>query len=424
MKKAKRILSGMLVAVMAAALLAGCGSADSGAAASGQHYNLAYQCAWGSGGGPYQYASDLSKAIVEATGGRVTMECLATNSIVPTTEMLQAVSNGTLDCAQTAATNFSDDSLGILSTLPVGMTFDEYMGWYIAGEGQQVLDEVMAQIDSNVVAFPCGVVDSEILYHSTKPIKCLDDIKGLKIRGVSDWANIETRLGASVVTMDGGDCYEALSHGTIDAAEYSSPSANWAAGFQEVAPYLTVPGVHQSCSVYLFLINRNIWDGLDAQTQNIIKLACTAMMAQNWAEDRAANGKAWEQFRELERVVLLKVIDGKWMDHIDDMDQLRQGIGLQAYGQRDPLVEYKMAGFDMFDEMISAIQEDTIRLLFHVQVEQKVEREQVAKVTGTNKDETVANAPKKREHAKVYPNDPCPCGSGKKYKQCCGRKTV
>ena len=131
-----------------------------------------------------------------------------------------------------------------------------------------------------------------------------------------------------------------------------------------------------------------------------------------------------EQFRELERVVLLKVIDRKWMDHIDDMDQLRQGIGLQAYGQRDPLVEYKMAGFDMFDEMISSIQEDTIRLLYHVQVEQKVEREQVAKVTGTNKDDTAQNAPKKREHAKVYPNDPCPCGSGKKYKQCCGRKTV
>ncbi len=131
-----------------------------------------------------------------------------------------------------------------------------------------------------------------------------------------------------------------------------------------------------------------------------------------------------EQFRELERVVLLKVIDRKWMDHIDDMDQLRQGIGLQAYGQRDPLVEYKMAGFDMFDDMISAIQEDTIRLLFHVQVEQKVEREQVAKVTGTNKDETAQSAPKKREHAKVYPNDPCPCGSGKKYKQCCGRKPV
>ena len=131
-----------------------------------------------------------------------------------------------------------------------------------------------------------------------------------------------------------------------------------------------------------------------------------------------------EQFRELERVVLLKVIDRKWMDHIDDMDQLRQGIGLQAYGQRDPLVEYKMAGFDMFDEMISTIQEDTIRLLFHVQVEQKVEREQVAKVTGTNKDETAQSAPKKREHAKVYPNDPCPCGSGKKYKQCCGRKPV
>ncbi len=129
-----------------------------------------------------------------------------------------------------------------------------------------------------------------------------------------------------------------------------------------------------------------------------------------------------EQFRELERVVLLKVIDRKWMEHIDDMEQLRQGIGLQAYGQRDPLVEYKMAGFDMFDSMTEAIQEDTIRLLFHVKIEQKVEREQVAKVTGTNKDDTSKAAPKKRESTKVYPNDPCPCGSGKKYKQCCGRK--
>ncbi len=128
-----------------------------------------------------------------------------------------------------------------------------------------------------------------------------------------------------------------------------------------------------------------------------------------------------EQFRELERVVLLKVIDRKWMDHIDDMEQLRQGIGLQAYGQRDPLVEYKMAGFDMFDEMTANIQEDTIRLLYHVKIEQKVEREQVAKVTGTNKDDSAPAAPKKRAAAKVYPNDPCPCGSGKKYKQCCGR---
>ena len=129
-----------------------------------------------------------------------------------------------------------------------------------------------------------------------------------------------------------------------------------------------------------------------------------------------------EALRELERVILLKVIDRKWMDHIDDMDQLRQGIGLQAYGQKDPLVEYKMSGFDMFDDMIANIQEDTVRLLFHVRIEQKVEREQVAKVTGTNKDDSAVRAPKKREEKKIYPNDPCPCGSGKKYKQCCGRK--
>ena len=129
-----------------------------------------------------------------------------------------------------------------------------------------------------------------------------------------------------------------------------------------------------------------------------------------------------EQVRELERVILLKVIDRKWMDHIDDMDQLRQGIGLQAYGQRDPLVEYKMSGYDMFDAMTAAIREDTVKLLLHVRVEQKVEREQVAKVTGTNKDDSAARGPKRRESEKVYPNDPCPCGSGKKYKQCCGRK--
>ena len=128
-----------------------------------------------------------------------------------------------------------------------------------------------------------------------------------------------------------------------------------------------------------------------------------------------------EQIRELERVVLLKVIDRKWMDHIDDMEQLRQGIGLQAYGQRDPKVEYKMSAFEMFDEMIAGIQQDTVRLLYHVRIEQKVEREQVAEVTGTNKDEEV-KGPVRRAQQKVYPNDPCPCGSGKKYKQCCGRK--
>ncbi len=129
-----------------------------------------------------------------------------------------------------------------------------------------------------------------------------------------------------------------------------------------------------------------------------------------------------EMLRELERVFLLKVIDRKWMDHIDDMDQLRQGIGLQAFAQRDPLVEYKLSGYEMFSAMTSSIQEETVRILLHVRVEEKAEREQVAKVTGTNKDTSLARAPKRRESEKIYPNAPCPCGSGKKYKQCCGRK--
>ncbi|WP_455009749.1 preprotein translocase subunit SecA [Oribacterium sinus] len=127
-----------------------------------------------------------------------------------------------------------------------------------------------------------------------------------------------------------------------------------------------------------------------------------------------------EQMREAERVILLKVMDQKWMSHIDDMDILRDGIGLQAYGQKDPLVEYKIAGYEMFQNMMRSIQEETIRVLYQIKLEQKVEREQVAKPLATNRDESAVRSPKQREGRKIYPNDPCPCGSGKKYKQCHG----
>ena len=127
-----------------------------------------------------------------------------------------------------------------------------------------------------------------------------------------------------------------------------------------------------------------------------------------------------EQIREIERVIILKVTDSRWMDHIDDMDQLRQGIGLQAFGQRDPVVEYRLQGYDMFNDMTESIREETVKMLMHVRIEQKVEREQVAEVTGTNKDDS-ANAPVVRKSEKISRNAPCPCGSGKKYKYCCGR---
>jgi len=139
-------------------------------------------------------------------------------------------------------------------------------------------------------------------------------------------------------------------------------------------------------------------------------------------ETKEADFPSGDQVREVERVILLKVIDQKWMNHIDDMEQLRQGIGLQAYGQRDPLVEYKMDAYDMFEEMTRGITEDTVRILYHIKVEQKVEREPAAKVTGTNRDDSGVKAPVRKTVRKIYPNDPCPCGSGKKYKQCCGRK--
>ena len=147
-------------------------------------------------------------------------------------------------------------------------------------------------------------------------------------------------------------------------------------------------------------------------------------LATKFYESKEAEFPDAEQVREIERVVLLKVIDNKWMSHIDDMDQLREGIGLQAYGNRDPLVEYKMNAYEMFDDMTAAIREDTIRILCHIRVEEKVDREPAAKVTGTNRDDSAARAPQRRQTQKIYPNDPCPCGSGKKYKQCCGRKPL
>ena len=147
-------------------------------------------------------------------------------------------------------------------------------------------------------------------------------------------------------------------------------------------------------------------------------------LATKFYESKEAEFPDAEQVREIERVVLLKVIDNKCMSHIDDMDQLREGIGLQAYGNRDPLVEYKMNAYEMLDDMTAAIREDTIRILCHIRVEEKVEREPAAKVTGTNRDDSAARAPQRRQTQKIYPNDPCPCGSGKKYKQCCGRKPL
>ena len=162
----------------------------------------------------------------------------------------------------------------------------------------------------------------------------------------------------------------------------------------------------------------------DQQRQTMKKKELSHMLKEKAVklyEAKEAEFPEAEQIREIERVILLKVIDNKWMSHIDDMDQLRQGIGLQAYGQRDPLVEYKMSAYEMFDGMTAAVKEDTVRILFHIRVEQKVEREPAAKVTGTNRDESLSKAPVRKTVQKIYPNDPCPCGSGKKYKQCCGR---
>ena len=325
---------------MLAGLLAGCSGisvAPEGAAATGKTYNLVYQCSTGTGGNPYKCAEALSDAIEAASGNRIHMDTLATDSVVSTADMLDAVGNGTLDCIHIAAVNFADDAISALSSLPAGMTYEEYMGWYFAGEGQKVLDEVMAEVAPNVVAMPCGGLDAEILFCSKTPIENLEDIKGLKIRGVSDWANIETRLGAAVVSMSGSECYEAISRGTIDAFEYSGPATNWAAGFQEVAPYITTPGIHAPCCVYLFIVNKDVWNSMDPQDQEIIRTAGEAMCTTTHIYDFYSNAMAWKNFEELEA-------EGKChISHLSDEDlKIIEDVAAEYYEEKcadNPLFE-------------------------------------------------------------------------------------
>jgi preprotein translocase subunit SecA len=190
------------------------------------------------------------------------------------------------------------------------------------------------------------------------------------------------------------------------AAEHSASAEDW--DLRELNDYLRA-------IIPLPVITEDAVKGMNAE-QVKEKLTASAKELYEAKEKELTDSGA--DIREIERVVLLKSVDRHWMNHIDDMDQLRQGIGLVSYGQKDPKVMYKMEGYDMFNAMTTAIQEDTLKMMYNVRVEEKVEREEVAKVTGTNRDDTGVRAPKKREKKKIYPNDPCWCGSGKKYKQC------
>ena len=243
--------------------------------------------------------TQFADEVAEKTDGRIQVKIFPNGQLGSENENLEQLQAGVIAMTKVSAPGLATYNEAF-NAFGLPYIFNDTADFYNVMDSQEMQDFFLSTGDDGFVTLTYYTSGARSFYTKDKAIRTPADLKGLKIRGVSDWSNIETRLGASVVTMDGGDCYEALSRGTIDAAEYSSPSANWAAGFQEVAPYLTVPGVHQSCAVYLFLINRGVWESMDEQTQNIIKLACTAMMAQNWAEDRVANGQAWEQFKELE----------------------------------------------------------------------------------------------------------------------------
>ncbi len=173
-------------------------------------------------------------------------------------------------------------------------------------------------------------------------------------------------------------------------------------------------------------IDRGATERLSTQRADGDKKAFAAALRRRADEVYAERERMWTEagldMREFERVSLLGAVDRRWMDHIDAMDELRDGIGLRALGQRDPIIEYKREGYDMFEEMVHLIQEDTIRRLYLTMLAKPVERRQVAQPTAaTHGAPEPRKAAPKKAGPKVGRNDPCPCGSGKKYKKCCGR---
>lgn len=254
-------------------------------------------------------AEEIAKTITKASGGRLIVEMHPAGAIVPALDILDAVNTGTLDAIHSWEGYWmgKNPAAGFFAAMPLGMNEQEYATWVLYGGGKELWQECFK--DYNVKVLPAGAYTPEILYHSKKPIRNLNDLKGTKVRGVGFWGDIQARLGASVVAVAGGECYQALERGVVDAIEFASPSDNFKLGYHEIAPYLVVPGIHQPTSMFSFIVNKKKWDELPEDLKKTVELACESMWGKAYAYSAHQDMQVMAKYRDLVKQGKLTIIE-------------------------------------------------------------------------------------------------------------------
>ncbi|MCL4442182.1 MAG: TRAP transporter substrate-binding protein DctP [Firmicutes bacterium] len=319
--KKKAFVMLALVLVLVLAVTVGCATTSTtGAqtsAASGKTYKWVAQSPWPDGTILHWMATEIAKDITKASGGRLTVEMHPVGTVVGALDLLDAVHNGSLDAIHSWEGYWMGKipAAGFFAAMPLGMNEQEYMTWVLEDEGGKLWQEIFK--DYNVKVLPAGCYTPEIMYQSKVPIRNLEDLKGKKVRGVAFWGQIQSKLGASVVTVAGNEIYQALERGVVDAIEYATPASNYPLGYHEVAPYLVTPGIHQPTSTFSFMVNKKKWDELPDDLKRIVEICTQNMWGKAWAHAAAEDAKVWQEYKKLEQAGKIKIIQ------FDPKDQVK-----------------------------------------------------------------------------------------------------
>lgn len=276
---------------------------------AGEKFKWVAQSPWPSGTTLHWMAEEIARDITRTSGGRLEIEMHPAGAIVAAFDILDAVDTGTLDAIHSWEGYWigQNQAAGFFASMPLGMNEQQYMTWVLQDEGAELWKEVFS--DYNVELLPAGAYTPEIFYHSTVPINNLDDLKGLRVRGSGFWGEIQSRLGASIMGIPGGEIYQALERGMVDAVEFATPTDNWGLGFHEVAPYLVVPGVHQPTSTFSFMVNKDKWNELPDDLKEIVKMSTENMWGKAWSHAAYADMETMQKYRDLEEQGKLTIIE-------------------------------------------------------------------------------------------------------------------
>jgi TRAP-type mannitol/chloroaromatic compound transport system substrate-binding protein len=315
MKKALTIILSLVVALS----LTGClsekeqasSNSDSSSAPAGKTFNWVMQTTWSSGTMNFWYAQQFAEDVKKMSGGRLNIDVKPDGAVVKAFDTLDAVHNGTVEMAHAWDGYWMGQmpAAAFFAATPGGMGAQEYTAWILDGEGMNLWQEMYDNGGYNVHVVPGGVITPEVMYHSNEPITTLEDIKGKKVRGVGFWGELEDKLGASVVALPGSEVYQALERGVVDAAEFSAPNVNLDLGFHEVSDYIVGPGIHQLTSLYSVTVNKDKWNELPEDLQNIVRVAGENLMGRGWARSVTKDMEAMKTFKKLEEEGKVEILE-------------------------------------------------------------------------------------------------------------------